>query len=84
MVDAVVVISTLGAAWLWLGGSMLVSFVALEKNRNAFGWFFVGLILSPLLSLIALAAMPDKPVDKLTEQRTEAPMGEDERWPRRL
>lgn len=45
----------------------LVLFVATEKNRSGFGWAILALLFSPLLVLIALAALPvergDEPVD---------------------
>lgn len=36
----------------------LVPYVASEKRRSAFGWILTSLFLTPLLALIALAALP--------------------------
>jgi hypothetical protein len=36
----------------------LVPFVAREKDRSGFGWMLSALLFSPLLALIALAALP--------------------------
>jgi hypothetical protein len=37
----------------------LVPYVAQQNGRSGFGWMFIALILTPLLALIALAAMPE-------------------------
>jgi len=36
----------------------LVPFVAIEKRRSGFRWMLTSLICSPLLALVALAALP--------------------------
>jgi hypothetical protein len=36
----------------------LVPYVASEKRRSSFGWVLTALFLTPLLALIALAALP--------------------------
>jgi hypothetical protein len=36
----------------------LVPFVASEKDRSAVGWALLALLFSPLLALVALAAVP--------------------------
>lgn len=36
----------------------LVPFVAIEKGRSGMSWAITALVLSPLLTLIALAALP--------------------------
>lgn len=38
---------------------ILVPYVASEKGRSNFGWALTALIVTPLLALIALAAVPD-------------------------
>jgi hypothetical protein len=49
------------ASVLYLLASLfLVPFVAWEKGRSGFGWMLIALFNSPLLALIALAAVPDK------------------------
>lgn len=41
----------------WIGGAILVAVVASNKGRSGLGWFLLSLILSPLLTLIAVAVM---------------------------
>ncbi|WP_083861456.1 zinc ribbon domain-containing protein [Microvirga lotononidis] len=41
----------------WIGGAILVAVVASNKGRSGLGWFFLSLILSPLLTLIGVAVM---------------------------
>jgi hypothetical protein len=36
----------------------LVPYVASEKRRSAFGWVLTALFLTPVLALLALAALP--------------------------
>jgi hypothetical protein len=43
---------------VWVIGSIFVGWVARQKYRSGFGWFINGLIFSPLLAMIALAAVP--------------------------
>lgn len=45
---------------LWILVSVLVGFVASAKGRSAVGWFFISLMFSPLIALLALCAVPDK------------------------
>lgn len=37
----------------------LVPYVASQKGRSSFGWALTALLLTPLLALLALAAVPD-------------------------
>lgn len=41
-----------------LASVTLVPFVASTKGRSAFGWMLIALLMSPLLALIALVAVP--------------------------
>jgi hypothetical protein len=41
----------------------LVPSVARSKGRSGIEWFLVALFVTPLLALIALARMPDLPMD---------------------
>jgi hypothetical protein len=41
-----------------MASAVLVPFVAREKDRSGFGWMLSALLFSPLLALIALAALP--------------------------
>jgi hypothetical protein len=51
----------------------LVPAVARSKGRSGLEWFFIALLVTPLLALIALAGMPEKP----KERREEAPADAD-------
>lgn len=51
----------------WLGFCVLVGYFAVKKGRSGGGWFFLSLIISPLLAGIALAIASDKTVDKKIE-----------------
>jgi len=47
---------------LWIGFSIIAAVVAGNKGRSAVGFFFLALLLSPLIGLIAaFAAAPNKP-----------------------
>ncbi len=43
----------------FLATVVLVPYVASEKGRSSFGWALTALFLTPLLALLALAAVPD-------------------------
>ncbi|MBM1172830.1 zinc ribbon domain-containing protein [Microvirga arabica] len=43
--------------FFWIGGAVLVAVVASNKGRSGPGWFFLSLLISPLLTLIAVAVM---------------------------
>jgi ribosomal protein L37AE/L43A len=46
---------------LWIGFSILASVVAANKGRSALGFFFLALLLSPLIGLIAaLVVSPNR------------------------
>ncbi|MBI4636389.1 MAG: hypothetical protein HY727_08570 [Candidatus Rokubacteria bacterium] len=38
---------------------LLVPFVAHEKGRNPFFWAFIAVVCTPLMAILALAALPD-------------------------
>ena len=65
----------------WIAATaILVPFVAHEKGRSAIGWAFFSLFFSPLLTLLALAAVPSvehKPEEKPSwmSAATSAPTG---------
>jgi hypothetical protein len=55
----VVVVTSLVAFLLYLLASMtLVPYVARVKQRTGIGWMLTSLLFSPLLALVALAALP--------------------------
>lgn len=43
---------------LWLAFSILVGWCAGQKNRNKFAWCLLSMLLSPLIMLLALIAVP--------------------------
>ena len=60
--DALIFALMLVFAFGWLAGCILTAAVASAKGRNGFLWAMGALFLfSPLLALIALAALPIKP-----------------------
>lgn len=62
----------------WLVFSIIVAVAANARNRSAFGWFFIAIIISPLLALILVLVMkpassqdykkytPQKSIDTIT------------------
>lgn len=46
---------------VWLSGAWLVGYVAHERGRNVYVWTLVGLLLSPLLGLLAVNGLPVRP-----------------------
>jgi len=42
----------------YVAGALLCGFVADDKGRSIVGWILVALLCSPLLALLALAAIP--------------------------
>ena len=53
---------------IWLLGGILVAAVAKSKGRSGFGWFLISSICSPLLALIAVAAMRHFLVGRSTQR----------------
>lgn len=43
---------------VWILASFLCAFVAGQKGRSAAGWWFLSMLFSPLLVLLALCAVP--------------------------
>jgi len=41
----------------WIGFSILVAWYASTKKRSGIGWFFLSLIVSPLISFIIVAVL---------------------------
>lgn len=44
--------------WFYLLGACFVAWVGSEKGRQGLAWFLLSLIVSPLLCMVALAALP--------------------------
>src|SRR4051794_9194127 len=54
--------------FFWFAGAVLVGVIANSKGRSGIGWFLLAALLSPLLSLIAVVAMPRvKPFEEPTK-----------------
>jgi hypothetical protein len=43
----------------WLLGSSLIGWLAASRGRNPGGWFFLALLISPLLSAVFLMVLPN-------------------------
>ncbi len=56
-----IIVATLWGILVWIGGAILAAWVASENNRSGVAWLLFGLVLSPLLALVALAALPVEP-----------------------
>ncbi len=59
---------------VWLLGSSVCGYVASQKGRSGFWWPLIALIISPLLALIAIAALPavrDEDADRIKELEEE-------------
>jgi hypothetical protein len=62
--DAQLLFWLVSAGIYLLASAGLVPFVAREKNRSGIGWVVSSLLFSPLLALIALAALPPGTADE--------------------
>ena len=49
---------TLVAFGIWVGGASVAAWVAWEKGRDPASWFVIAFLLSPLVALVALSAVP--------------------------
>jgi hypothetical protein len=49
---------------VWLVAAAAVGFYAMSKNRTAFGWFVVAVVISPLIAWVILLVL--QPVKKET------------------
>ena len=47
----------LGVVW-WLAACALAGWCARQKARSVIGWFVLALVFTPLMALVALAAVP--------------------------
>ena len=45
---------------VWAGLCLIPAYVAAQKDRNAVGFFLLGIVISPLLALIVVAVLPSK------------------------
>lgn len=44
----------------WFVLAIVIGFVAVERGRDGVGWFFLSLLLSPIVGAIALALCPPR------------------------
>jgi hypothetical protein len=47
---------------MWVGGAFVTAWVANEKDRSPAAWFLIAFVLSPLLALVALGAVPRREI----------------------
>lgn len=45
---------------LWLVMSIFCGWIASQKGRSFLGWMLLGLLLSPLLAIVGLIAVPSR------------------------
>ena len=55
----------------WLVLSVTVGVVAQLKNRSIFGWILLSLVISPLISVLLLLALPVKSLIEKSEKKVE-------------
>jgi len=67
---------TLIAFGIWVGGASVAAWVAWEKGREPASWFVLAFVLSPLVALIALGAVP---VRHVARERVSRPVALDAR-----
>ena len=65
--------------FLWVVFSFLVLAVASSKGRSGCAWFFISLIISPLIAIIILACMGDSDEKKEKEIKQFVKISEEER-----
>jgi hypothetical protein len=60
--------------WLiiWLVLAVVVGVAANSRGRNGFGWFVLGIVISPLIAGLLLAILPDLRTRALLEKMTGA------------
>lgn len=57
---------------LWVGFAFVVGGVASARGRSSFGWFLLAVLLSPLISGLILAILPDLRTRALLEEIRDA------------
>lgn len=58
--------------WLvgvWVAGAFVTAWVASEKDRSPAAWFLIAFLLSPLLALVALGAVPRREMAEVRVRR---------------
>jgi len=54
--------------WLYLSSVILTAYVASESGRSGVGWFFLSFLFPPYMTLLALAALPEKKEEEWLER----------------
>jgi hypothetical protein len=54
-------------AFFWFAFAVVVGVAASARGRNGFGWFFLALIVSPLIGLLLVLVMPSRRSDNLSD-----------------
>ena len=65
--------------FLWVFFTFLVTAVASSKGRSGCAWFFISLIISPLIAIIIIACMGDSDEKKEKEMKQFVKISEEER-----
>jgi hypothetical protein len=82
MTDTAAIVLLLSSLFYLLASAGLVPWVARQKGRSGFGWLFIALFFSPLLALIALAAVPS--FDREDSTSSAESSDEPSAWQRRV
>lgn len=60
---------TLIAFGIWVGSASVAAWVAWEKGRDPASWFVIAFLLSPLVALVALGAVPVRHLARARDSR---------------
>ncbi|KRT71652.1 MAG: hypothetical protein XU13_C0041G0029 [Candidatus Rokubacteria bacterium CSP1-6] len=59
--------------WLYLSSVILTAYVASESGRSGVGWFFLSFLFPPYMTLLALAALPEKKEEEWLDRAARHP-----------
>jgi len=60
----------MGYAFGWILLSFIMIFLAKSKGRSGFAWFFISLLISPLIAVIILLVIGDSDDKKFEDLQT--------------
>ena len=63
-----IAIGLLLAFWVYSSSVFLTTYVASQKGRSGLGWFFLSFLFPPYMTLLALAALPEKKEEEWLER----------------
>lgn len=63
-----IAIGLLLAFWVYISSVFLTTYVASQKGRSGLGWFFLSFLFPPYMTLLALAALPEKKEEEWLER----------------